>query len=55
MGNKRTMYINSIMELLMVTYQEDSAHAKSCKAGLKHLNTNQLDSLYCLILTSRGQ
>ncbi len=54
MGNTRENYIKSIMELLLVTYQEDSAYAKSVKAGLKHMNTNQLDSLYCLIVTSRG-
>ena len=54
MGNNRENYIKSIMELLMVTYQEDSAKAKSVKAGLKHMNANQLESLYFLIVTSRG-
>ena len=50
--NKRRASIKNIMVLITRTYSDNSAQAKSVKTGLKKLNANQLDSLFCLILSS---
>ena len=51
MGNNRENYIKGILSMLTRTYPEDSAQAKSLKSGLKKLNTNQLDSLFIMVLS----